>query len=260
MKRFMTFCLTLLLISTAATCYAEDIAKSVLADTEAHCVLATISDIDENFVYAELYNTVADSQHVDRELPQMLKIQKFRYSYCDDHGDDYNAPKVGDNMFATVMGDDGAYIVTSAAYKTDTVDERTLNFLAPADMKNEHCMDDVVAIAYYVRSNGLERSFVFDNGTVMLERSDHTLTKLYPADIKNPLPVKFVDSTGKVVEEKKQQDVIDVSGGNLFENLWGGYNYELIFAKRAISLGLIFAGIILGMIAAYLVVVRKRNR
>jgi hypothetical protein len=94
----------------------------------------------------------------------------------------------------------------------------------------------------------------------MLDRGDNTMTKLYPADIKNPIPVKFVDLTGKVVDEKKQQDVIDVSGGNIFENLWGSHNYELVFAKRVLALGIILAGIILGMVVVYFVVVRKKKQ
>ena len=262
MKKRLLICLftVVLLITTVTTCLGEEIALNVLSDTEAHCVLATVSDIDDNYVYAELYNTVADTQHVDSVLPKMLRIKKFRYSYCSEHAEEYNAPRVGDNIFATVKGDGNVFNVTTAAYKTDTVDERTLNFLAPAEMKNEHCLDDVVALAYYVRSNGLERGFVFDNGSVMLDRGDNTVTKLYPADIKNPIPVKFVDVSGKVVEEKKQQDVIDVSGNNIFENLWGSYNYELMFAKRVLALGIIFAGAILGMVVVYFVVVCKKRQ
>ena len=262
MKNRLLVCLltVILLITAVTTCFGEEIAVNVLSDTEAHCVLATISDIDDNYIYAELYNTVADNQHIDSVLPKILRIKKFRYSYCQEHADGYNSPRIGDNIFATLQGDGNVYSVTSAAYKTDTVDERTLNFLAPAEMKNEHCLDDVVALSYYVRSNGLERGFVFDNGSVMLNRGDNTITKLYPADIKNPIPVKFVDMSGKVVEEKKQQDVIDVSGNNIFEDLWGSYNYELVFAKRVLSLGIILAGIILGMVVVYFVVVRKKKQ
>ena len=259
-KMIIGLMLVMVFAFTATVGYCEEIAMNVLADTEAHCVLATVSDIDDNYVYAELYNTVADTQHVDSVLPKLLKIKKFRYSYCDEHADGYNSPKIGDNIFATIRGDGAVYNVTSAAYKTDTVDERTLNFLAPDEMKNEHCLDDVVALAYYVRSNGLERGFVFDNGSVMLERSDNTLTKLYPADIKNPIPVKFVDLTGKVVDDVKQQDVLDVSGGNVFENLWGSYNYELVFAKRTLALGIILSGIILGMVVVYFVVTHKKKQ
>lgn len=262
MKNRLLVCLltVILLITAVTTCFGEEIAVNVLSDTEAHCVLATISDIDDNYIYAELYNTVADNQHIDSVLPKTLRIKKFRYSYCQEHADGYNSPRIGDNIFATLKADGNVYYVTSAAYKTDTVDERTLNFLAPAEMKNEHCLDDVVALSYYVRSNGLERGFVFDNGSVMLERGDNSITKLYPADIKNPIPVKFVDMSGKVVEEKKQQDVIDVSGNNIFEDLWGSYNYELVFAKRVLSLGIILAGIILGMVVVYFVVVRKKKQ
>lgn len=256
----MCFMTVVLLVSAVTTCFGEEIALKVLSDTDAHCVLATVSDIDDNYIYAELYNTVADTQHVDSVLPKMLKIKKFRYSYCEEHAEEYNSPRVGDNIFATLKGDGNVFAVTTAAYKTDTVDERTLNFLAPAEMKNEHCLDDVVALSYYVRSNGLERGFVFDNGSVMLDRGDNTLTKLYPADIKNPIPVKFVDMTGKIVDEKKQQDVIDVTGNNIFENLWGSYNYELIFAKRILALGIILAGFILGMVVVYFAVVRKKRQ
>ena len=253
----MIFIITMM--TTTLNCLCADVALAVLDDTESHCVLATISDIDPDYVYAELFNTVADTNHDESTLPKVLKIKKFRYSYCSEHADDFNSPKIGDNIFATVKKTGDVYEVTNAAYKTDTVDERTLNFYAPSVIKGEQCMDDIVALAYFVRSNGLEREYEFDNGSVYVVRGDDSRTKVYPADIKTPLPVRFVDDAGKVVDVAKQQDVINVDGDNLFENLWNSYNYELLFAKRSIALGIICAGAIFGMIIVYIIWGRKSN-
>lgn len=255
MKKIVTgFTLALLIFSFCLSCAASDAVQDVISsNSPGVMLLGTVSDIDDKYVYMEAYNTVG-SEHIGGDYADVLKVEKFKYTYCQEHAESYNTLKIGDNIFVCLQKNGDTYRLNGVAYKTDTVDARTLNIYAPAHMKGKECMADVVAIAYFVRSNGTDHSFVIKDGAVSVVK-DGTETKLYPNDIKNAIPVIYIDSTGKNVAEVKQQDVINVSG-NPFENVWGTYNEELVFAKRVLAIGVIFAGIILGMIVVYVYVQR----
>ncbi len=259
MKKIITcFTLAILILSMCLTCTATGIAEALISSREPQIMLlATVSDIDGKYVYIEVYNTVGEENSGD-DYVDVLRVDKFKYSYCQEHADSYNTPKIGDNIFVSLNNNGAAYSVNGVAYKTDTVDARTLNILAPVDMKNKECMADVVAIAYFVRSNGMDHGFVVKDGTASVVK-DGAQTRLYPGDLKNAIPVIYIDSTGKNVEEVKQQDVINVTG-NPFENVWGTYNKEVVFAKRVLATGIIFAGIILGMIVVYIYANRKSKQ
>lgn len=254
-KVLITFVILLMFVITAS---AEGIADMVInSDTQRELLLATVSDIDDKYIHIDVYNTVGDI-HTNDEYVGAVKVNKFQYTYCSEHADKYNTPRIGDNVFLSLVNNNGIYSVDGVAYKTDTVDVRTLNILTPVDMKSKDCITDVVAIAYFIRSNGMDHSFIIQDGIVTVEK-DGITTKLYPADVKNPLPIIYVDQSGKNVDSVKQQDVINVNS-NPFENVWGTYDDDVVFAKRVLSTGLIFAGIILGMIVVYIHAGRKSKQ
>ncbi len=260
MKKLITcFTFAILLLSMCVTCTATpSIAQTLISSNGEHIMLlATVSDIDDRYVYIEVYNTVG-SEHTGDDYVDVLKVDKFKYTYCQEHADSYNTPKIGDNIFVCLKNSGATYSVNGVAYKTDTVDARTLNIFAPVDMKNKECMADVVAVAFFVRSNGMDHGFVVKDGAVSVVK-DGAETKLYPSDIKNAIPVKYIDITGKNVDEVKQQDVINVTG-NPFENVWGTYDKEVVFAKRVLATGIIFAGIILGMVVVYIYANKKSKQ
>lgn len=251
-KIFFTALLICFLLVINTVAFASDIALDVIDGEHAYLVLATISDIDEIYVTAEFYNTLNETEE---QIPSSIKIEKFRYSYCSEHADSSNNPKIGDNIFI-VLDKAGDVYKSSVAYKTDTVDVRTLNLLVPSAMENQECMTDVAAIAYYIRTGGINTSFAFADNTVSIIQ-DGTEHVIYPTDAKTPVGIKYVTGQGKTIDSQKQQDVISVNP--MFPEDMAFYK-EMIFGKRVVALGIVFAGVILGMLVMYFTAMgRKRN-
>lgn len=234
---------------------ARDLALTTINDEHDMTVLATISDIDDESITADVYNSVGVLPGDKTQLAHSVKIKKFRYTYCSEHAQDYNTPKVGDNIFISLNageenGTEPLYEAVGAVYKTDTVDIRTLSVLAPDEMKNKDCMDDIVAVAYYIRSDGMQKEFNFGDGTVGITKEGKEI-RLYPPDVKTQLPIKYIDKDGKIVSTDKKQDVIAVNPNNPVGGI-GAIDRGFVTGRRIIAVGIIAAGLIIGMIAVYI--------
>ena len=253
MRKKKFFCALLICLSfvMSTVVFASDIALDVIDGEHGYLMLATISDIDDSYVTAEFYNTL---NKTNEQIPSSIKIEKFRYSYCSEHADSSNSPKIGDNIFI-VLDKVGDVYKSSAAYKTDTVDVRTLNILVPSAMENQECMTDVAAIAYYIRTGGINTSFAFADNTVSIIQ-DGAERVIYPTDAKTPVAVKYVTGQGKTIDSQKQQDVIAVSP--IFPEDMAVYK-EMLFGKRIVALGIVFAGAILGMLVMYFTAIRRKK-
>ena len=202
-KIFFSALLICILFASNSVVFAKDIALDVIEGDHEYLILATVSDIDENYVTAEFYDTL---NKTEEQISSSIQIEKFRYSYCSEHADSFNSPKIGDNIFIALDKEGNTYRA-SAAYKTDTVDSRTLNLLVPADMENQECMTDVAAVAYYIRNGGANISFAFADNTVSIIR-DGQEHVIYPTDAKTPTAIKYITGEGKAKNTEKQQDVI----------------------------------------------------
>lgn len=244
---------------TNIICFAQNDVKKVISDENQLSVLATIRDIDSDYVYVELYDTVGNDSN-QFETSQMLKLNKFKFTYCETHAYDYNVPKIGDNIYVYIsLQKDGTYNVSDVAYKTDTVDLRTLNVYVPYEMKENKCMADVAAISYFLRSDGSEKNISVSDGVVYIEQNGE-ISRLYPSETEAALPVIYIDKEGKLInDEKKQQDVINVVD-NPIDQAKEIYNSELAFAKRIIALGIIVIGSIVGVVLIYINANKKKNR
>lgn len=259
LKKVVTILLMLIMITANIVCFAQSDVQRVIADENQLSVLATVRDIDSNYIYVELYDTVGpDNPKIMTH--KTLKLNKFRYTYCKTHADEYNSPKIGDNIYISLYEkNDGTYTVSNAAYKTDTVDLRTLNVYVPEETRNNSCMAEVAAISYFIRSDGSEKNISVTDGVVTLEHNGEK-TRLYPSETEKALPVIYIDKTGQIInDEKKQQDVINVVD-NPIDQAKEIYNSELVFAKRIIAISIIAIGFIAGIIGIYINSNKKKNR
>ena len=259
LKKSVTILLLFIMIMANVVCFAQSDVQRVITDENQLSVLATIRDIDSNYVYVELYDTVGPDNENLMSL-KTLKLNKFRYTYCKTHADEYNSPKIGDNIYVCLyQKNDGSYLVGNAAYKTDTVDLRTLNVYVPVETKNNTCMAEVAAISYFIRSDGSEKSISISDGIVTVEH-DGQKTRLYPSETEKALPVIYIDKSGQIInDDKKQQDVINVVD-NPIDQAKEIYNSELVFAKRIVAISIIAIGCIAGIVVIYIYSNKKKNR
>lgn len=250
-KMLVAFVLVCLILCANISVFSKDIALDVLDGKHDYQIFATISDIDDEYITADFYSTLNKTED---DIPSSIKIEKFKYTYCSEHSDNFNNPKIGDNIFA-VVDKSGENYKCSVAYKTDTVDTKTLSIYAPSGMADRNCMIDVIAVAYYIRSDGAYPSFVFTDDTLSVVLKDEEVP-LYPTDSKTPLAVKYVTGDGKPLNQEEQQDVIAV---NPTPNQTMKFYREMLLGRRIVSLGIMFCGVIIGMIVVYLVSAKRKK-
>ncbi|MBE7031180.1 MAG: hypothetical protein E7409_07125 [Ruminococcaceae bacterium] len=247
--RMKKLCSTILVIMVCVlmvhTVSASGLARAIMEDKQSYLLLATVEDItDAHIVLNPFYTFVRSDARQTGQAPQTgvpISVEKFRYSYCIEHGDWFNAPKLGDNVFISLSRKGGYYVMKNGAYKTDSVDYKTMRFRIPVDMKGQECMTDPVALAYFVRTDGQVSEFEFGEGTVSVVQGERRL-ELYPSDSTENELISFVGNDGKVLSAGKSKDVIADTDATLPQK-----DYRWIYA-----LTLLVIGIVAGAVAVYL--------
>ncbi len=263
-KKIVSFLIALcILISGIQAVYAaKPMAQRVIEDKNLKLLLATISDVSDEYITCEVFDRVKYPTSNTGEKSQLrtdsnfsnttVNIKKFKYTYCEEHSNSYNTPKIGDNICIAVQSEGDNYKLSGCAYKVDTVDVKTLNFLVPAPMKGQSCAYDVTAIAYFVAANGMAVEFKFEENTISVKHKDNT-AQIYPqADAE--LPLKYIDSAGRVVEGVvESKDVINYddttvpNNTNFVLNQFNTQNNAWMISIFIIVLGAVI-GIILALI------------
>lgn len=264
LKKFVSFLMAFyMLIFCMLNVYAaKPMAQKVIEDKSLKLLLATISDVSDEYITCEVFDRVKYPTSNVGEKSQTrtdgnfsnttVNIKKFKYSYCEEHSNSYNTPKIGDNICVAVQSDGDNYKLSGCAYKVDTVDVKTLNFLVPAPMKGQSCVYDVTAISYFVAANGMPVEFRFEENIISVKHKDNT-AQIYPqADA--DLPLKYIDSAGRVVEGAVEaKDVINYddttapNNTNFVLNQFNTQNNAWMISALIIVLG-VAVGIILALI------------
>ena len=255
-KRILFTAILIIVVFTGNVSFAKDIALDIIEGDHDYLILATISDISDEYITAEFYNTLNKTEDTPSSS---IKIEKFRYSYCIDHADSFNTPKVGDNFFAA-MDKKGDIYIAGPAYKTDTVDERTLSIFVPSAMENQDCITDPIATAYYIRMGGSHHEFAFAENSVSVMNEGEEIV-IYPSDNKTPFAIKYVSGEGKKNTDEKQQDVLVVNPNtNTVVPDSDSFYAEMLHNKRIFAFIVLISGIFAGMLMSYLAgIKRKKN-
>ena len=243
MKKISFFVtLILLAISLCPTVSAYDNISDIISGNQDYLVLGTVVDINNDSVILEHYQTIdVDVSSTDNfSRNQNITIDKFRYSYCDKHSDISTIPRVGDNVFISLNKKGSSYIMVNGAYKITSVDYKMLTFYASESMKGQDCLADIVALAYFVRTNGVGRDFTFEKGTLTANLDGKKLT-LYPTDNITET-VTFVDVEGNIVDAAKTKDVI-IHGEET--NVENEDDYRWVFACLGIVLSAALGGFVI---------------
>ncbi len=206
-KLLKSFLFFVLLVCFAMNVCAQGDVSAILSGEQDYVLLATVVDVNDSSVVLAPYHNIYNGENSGQiPLNNNISVDKFRYSYCSDHSDITATPRVGDNIFVSLDKKGNGYVVTNGAYKTSSVDYKLLTFYASESMKNRDCLAEIVALAYFVRTDGNMREFNFDNGTLTVENDSKILT-LYPTEQISDT-VTFVDINGKIIDNVKTKDVI----------------------------------------------------
>lgn len=230
----------LLLCASPAMC-AQGNVSDIIGGSQDYLLLATVVDIDGSSIILAPYHSIyTNDDKPTQSLNENITVEKFRYSYCDDHTDISMSPRVGDNIFISLDKNGYKYSMANGAYKISSVDYKLLTFYASESMRESDCLADIVALAYFVRTDGSMRDFRFEKGTLTTYIDERPLT-LYPTE-NIAETISFVNLSGQVIESAKIKDVIKE----------GEYAVEDEFDCRwLIAYGIIFLGVLVGGIVVY---------
>ncbi|MBQ6998431.1 MAG: hypothetical protein IJN62_01410 [Clostridia bacterium] len=243
----------LLLCACPALC-AQGNVSDIIGGNQDHLLLATVVDIDGSSIILAPYHSIYVNDSATKSLNENITVEKFRYSYCDDHTDISMSPRVGDNIFISLDKSGSKYTMANGAYKISSVDYKLLTFYASESMRESECLADIVALAYFVRTDGSMRDFRFENGSLTTYIDDRPLT-LYPTE-NIAETISFVDLSGQVIGGAKIKDVI-IDGEKPVED---EIDYRWLVAYGIIFLGALVGGIVVYNATAKDILNRKSSR
>ena len=206
MKRILSFVCFLTVVISLLTVYSDS-DKSIFDDEQDCLILGTVKDVSEDRVTVTVDNTVGS--RTPSMLGEDIEIKRFSYSYCEEHTPpEFNNPKIGDNIFASLAKEGDGYCVQSGAYKVDSIEIKNCSTIVYKDMRGEECLEDAVKIAYFVRSNGKITEFKTDSNGKIYALNDSDEILVYPL-VGNQC-IKFVDDYGKIIDELAGEDVMPI--------------------------------------------------
>ncbi len=241
MKRILKIlCVAAVLLCVTANVYAQGNISGIFSGRQDYILLATVVDITGSTIVVDPYHGVYNGENTEViSMDSNIEIAKFRYSYCSEHIDISTTPRVGDNIFVSLNKTADGYTVANGAYRTSSVDYKLLTFYASESMRDKDCLAEIVALAYFVRTDGNLRNFKLDNGTLTVDNDGKQLT-LYPTDRINET-VTFVNIDGKAIDSAKSKDVI-IDGGARPER---GYDFRWIICFGVIVISALTGAFVL---------------
>ena len=245
-------CIISFLLMTSNVVYADSVDNFIKGNNDL-LVLATITDIVDNNVVIEpfscLRNRITDT---DTVLPDTVTLSKFRYYYCSEHAENFNIPKIGDNIVISLGKNLNSYYLKNGVYKTDTVDIKNIRVLVPTSAKGEDCEAKLVSLSYFISTGCRYDRFVYQNGMVKVNENNAEVT-LYPSVKNTEKLITYVGEDGKEMSSN-EEDVI-TGGINLTlddnEDMW-------IYAILTIFIGLIFGFAVMWLLNKF--ISRKSNK
>ena len=183
MKKIISFLVSVLIIVFAFSFgYAQkDIypVDKIIGQSDDYVILATISAIEESNTIQLSKSYIISPKKV--ELPNMITVDNFKYSYELDQSKNYNNPKIGDNIIINLTKAGEKYMVGTGAYKVDTTYYSRLKVLIPRELQGTEKATQLLALAHYIRTDGEQNKFKYEKDNV-LSLKDNTQLYDFEAD------------------------------------------------------------------------------
>ena len=245
LKKICALLCALAVLLSAVFCYGA--AKDIFSGKQDCLILGTVKDIGDSYITVGVDNTVGSQMPVLGGTD--IEIDKFSYSYCTDHTTaEFNQPKIGDNIFASISVSGEKYIIENGAYKVDSSEMKNCSTIVYRDMKDEDCLKEAVEIAYFIRSNGKITKFTIEDDGKIYAINEDDKTLIYP--LPGNQCVKFADDDGKIIENF-EEDVMPIVSPEPHDAMHTDNRWV---AAIAIMLG----GAALGFAVFYLFYARRR--
>lgn len=247
MKRILSLICFLMIIMSYTAVYSDG-AESIFEGVQDYLILGTVKDVSDDSVIVTVDNTVGTK--TPSMLGEDIEIGRFSYSYCEEHTpSDFNNPKIGDNIFASISENGNKYSVENGAYKVDSSEIKNCSTIVHQNMNGEECLESSVKIAYFIRSNGKITNFKAGGNGRIYALNDGDEILIYP--LSGNQCIKFVDDYGKIIDDVAEGDVMPIVPSPSQEP----HQHD----KKWIAATVVFVGgAALGFLALFVFYARKR--
>ena len=162
-KKIISLFTALIILTSFNVCSAKNAVDSIIGTDAQFVILATVTNISDNTF--ELTKGFAIRQSENANIPDTITVTKFKYGYCVEHADNYNNPQMGDNIIVALDYSGGAYHISSDAFMVDNVSSGA-KVKVPEEIKNYDCINELLALGYYIHSGGERTEYEYSNNLV----------------------------------------------------------------------------------------------
>ena len=200
-KIIITTIMMILLISCKV--YAGDMLYRFTHNDHDVLVLGTITQIDEQKIKADVHNTLVSTTYMN-QIDKKVQLNPDKVTIdISNMMLDLNL-NVGDYILASLDKTLLDYKIANGLYKVDSLDIRTLNIICDEDDKTS----DVLAVEYFVHSNGSINGFVFEQDSVKFVDPDGNEVELFDSsDERYEETIELEDQ--KILEQVKAKSYDD---------------------------------------------------
>lgn len=240
MKRIFPM-LCVLAVLFASFTVSADKADDFITGKQDYLILGSVKDINEKKVIITVDHVLNES--ASKLVGTDITVSAFEYSYCADHTPiEFNSPIISDNLVISIDKRNDEYVMKNGAYKVDSNEYASCKIVVHEDMHEEDCLDELMIITCFVRSNAKVKEFKFDeNGRIYAA---------YPQTVEQC--VNFVDDDGAALADEDPPDTLPTvppaAPGDLSvieDNRW------------IIAIIMLVAGSLAGVGTAYIIIRRK---
>lgn len=173
MKKICTFVLSLILVlSLSVTACAVDAVYRFTHNDHDCLIVGTITSIDENKIKADVQSTIVSTGYlnvIDKKVqlnPQKVTIDISNYTFGFELA-------VGDHIIASLDKTLLDWTIANGIYKVNSLDPAILKI--EADPKTP----EMIAIEYFINSNGSINNFVFEEDKVLFEDGNGDTVEIF---------------------------------------------------------------------------------
>ncbi|MCQ2749437.1 MAG: hypothetical protein MJ246_05645 [Clostridia bacterium] len=173
MKKISTFILSLILVLSLSVCVSASSAVYRFTHNDHDClIVGTITSIDETKIKADVSSTIVSTEYlnvIDKRIqlnPQKVTIDISNHSF----GFELEA---GDHIVASLDKTLLDWTIANGIYKVNSLDPSILKIEA------EPKTPEMIAIEYFINSNGSINNFAFEEDKVLFEDGNGDTVEIF---------------------------------------------------------------------------------
>lgn len=126
-------------------------------------IVGTITQIVENKIKADVNNTIVSTEYMN-QIDKKIQLNPAKVTIdITDYNLDFELTE-GDFILASLNKSLLDYKIANGIYKVDSTDIKTLKIICD----DKESKTDIAAIEYFINSNGVVNTFIFENDSVQM--------------------------------------------------------------------------------------------